>query len=160
MDNIGNSLGSRHESITIDANYLLAMSNDSGAHLPRPRPIYTPPNFGCISTSARRTPRKKLINPLYWCIKHGDQVLFCVFLGKSVWGMSGIGKTPSTARELEREQTKRQKISELGQGKDSDGVLVQRSEIRFAQGSAQTFPCGVRCTRDWVTPRHRNQSCK
>ena len=67
----------------------------------------------------------------------------CIFSGKSGAEIVRKEKTGGTARELEREGSKRRNIAELVGYKDSGGEMVRKVEFKTAQGSAPTI--SVRC---------------
>ena len=62
-------------------------------------------------------------------------------------------KTGGTARELEREGSKRRNIAELVGYKDSGREMVRKVEFETAQGSAPTT-ISVRCTPSTARPQN------
>ena len=68
----------------------------------------------------------------------------CAFSGKYGAEFVRKEKTGGTARELEREGSKRQNIAELVGYKDSGGELVRKVKFETAQGFTPTI--SVRCT--------------
>ena len=63
----------------------------------------------------------------------------CAFSGKSGAEFVRKEKTGGTARELEREGSKRQQVAEMVGYKDSGGEMVRKVEFETAQGSALTI---------------------
>ena len=78
-------------------------------------------------------------SPCHLCLKVANKSSFCVFSGKSGGEIERNREKPSTARELERERSKRRKIAELVGGKDSGGEMERKIEIGSVQGSAPTY---------------------
>ena len=62
LDNIGVPLGSLEKSVIVDPDYVLTVSNDSGAHLPRIRPAQFEMH---LKTCAQKSAQSRLFNPLY-----------------------------------------------------------------------------------------------